>query len=61
MADAFFCDRCGKAYKFGDKKEIFSRGFCFAAGSGIKKLDLCSDCVNALRIFLNEKKEEDDD
>ena len=56
MSDAFFCDRCGRAFPWRTKRRIFAKGFEWECGEGGNNevKDICNNCLDDLRKFMND-------
>ena len=61
MSDAFFCDRCGRAFRWNTKKRIFAKEFAWkcGVGGGNEVKDICDDCLDDLRKFMNVFKDKE--
>ncbi len=59
MAEAFFCDRCMRAFPYTYKRQIVSKGFKWGGGN-LHMRDLCPECVEELKEFMNGDKTEQD-
>lgn len=58
--NAFFCDRCGRAFPDEWKRMIISRNFKWKKTRGHER-DLCPECVEDLRVFMHDSDAEEGD